>query len=80
MFEGIMNFFKKLKKTEEKKISLNSANREELISLPGIGPSTADKIIAYRESCGSFLKIEDIMKVNGIGQAKYEKIKDLITL
>lgn len=58
-------------------ININTATKEELCSLPGIGSSTADKIIKYREET-PFSSIEDIMNVQGIGQSKYNSIKDLI--
>jgi len=61
-------------------ININTASLSELDSLPGIGPSTAQKIIDYREAHGGFSSIEEIMNVSGIGEAKFEKIKDLITI
>lgn len=61
------------------KISLNSATKEELITLPGIGNSKADSIIEYRQNT-LFNSIEDIKNVKGIGQALFEKIKDFITI
>ena len=48
--------------------------------MPGIGPSIASKIIDYREQNGKFNSIEEIKEVSGIGDAKYEKIKDSITI
>ena len=60
------------------KININTATQTELESLPGIGPSTAAKIISYRKENGKFTVVEDIKKVNGIGDSKYNKIKDLI--
>jgi len=51
---------------------------EELDSLPGIGPAIAAKIVAYREQNGKFKSIEDIMNVSGIGQSKFNNIKDLL--
>ena len=60
------------------KININTATEEELDTLPGIGPSTAAKIIDYRKENGKFKNIEEIKEVSGIGDAKYEKIKDLI--
>lgn len=61
-------------------VSINNGTLEELDSLPGIGPSTAQSIIDYRNANGLFQTIEDIMNVKGIGEAKFEKMKDMITL
>ena len=61
-------------------IDINIASQSELESLPGIGPTTAQKIIQYREQNGPFLAIEDIVNVSGIGPGTYERIKDLITV
>lgn len=62
------------------KVNINTANQSELETLPGIGPSTALKIIQYREENGKFKNIEDIKKVNGIGESKYSKIRDYIKI
>ena len=59
-------------------ININTANETELDSLPGIGPSIAAKIINYREENGDFASIEDIKNVSGIGDSKFEELKDLI--
>jgi competence protein ComEA len=61
-------------------IDINTASQFELESLPGIGPTTAEKIIEYREENGPFATTEDIMNVSGIGPGTYERIKDLITV
>jgi competence protein ComEA len=61
-------------------ININTATQSELESLPGIGPVTAERIIAYREDNGPFASIEDIDKVPGIGPAKFDQVKDLITV
>lgn len=70
----------KKSKTDIEKININKATQTELETLPGIGPSTAEKIIEYRKENGNFKNIEDIMNVNGIGESKYNKIKDLISV
>lgn len=59
-------------------ININTASQLELESLSGIGTSTATKIIEYRNKNGDFQQIEDIMKVNGIGEAKFDLIKNYI--
>lgn len=65
---------------KKSKININKASAAELDVLPGIGPSTAQKIIEYREGCGGFKSIEEINKVSGIGNEKYKSIKNLITV
>lgn len=65
---------------DEDLININTASSFELESLPGIGPTTAQRIIEYREANGPFLAIEDIINVSGIGPGTYERIKDLITV
>ena len=62
------------------KININTANMSELKQITGIGESTANKIIDYRENVGKFKKIEDIKEVKGIGDAKYESLKNKITI
>lgn len=63
---------------KEEKININTADEDELQRLPGVGASTAEKIIKYREENGSFRKIEDIQNVKGIGEAKYNDLKEQI--
>lgn len=65
--------------TNTGKININTATKAQLKTLSGIGDSTADKIIKYREENGNFNNIEDIKKVSGIGESKYNKIADKIT-
>jgi competence protein ComEA len=62
------------------KINVNSANEKELCKIKGIGPSTAKRIVEYRNINGPFLKIEDVMKVKSIGKGTFGKIKDGITI
>lgn len=66
------------KESMTEKVNINTASQTELETLPGIGPSTSLKIITYREENGKFDAIEDIKEVSGIGDVKYENIKDLI--
>ena len=62
------------------KVKLNSANVEDLILLPGIGEKTAEKIIEYRKSHGKFISPNDLLNVNGIGEKKLEKYKNLLII
>lgn len=62
------------------KININKATAQELDKLPGIGPSKANDIIAYRQKNGRFKKVEDIMSVPGIKQSLFNSIKDEITV
>lgn len=66
--------------TSAGKVNINTAGREELMTLSGIGESKAEDIIAYREEHGPFSKTEDIMKIQGIKEGIYNKIKDSITI
>ena len=66
-------------KTVDGLVNINTASGEELNTLPGIGPTTALKIIDYRIKNGGFSTIDEIMNVSGIGPATFEGIKDLIT-
>ena len=61
-------------------VNLNTADIAALMTLPGIGESRAKAIISYREQHGAFAQIEDIMKISGIKQAAFSKIKDKITV
>lgn len=62
------------------KVSINSATKEELMNLSGIGESKAIEIINYRSENGSFKTIEEIKNISGIGDKLFEKIKDQITI
>ena len=68
------------KERKENKVNINTANQSELDSLPGIGPSIAQRIIEYREENGNFKRIEDLQNVKGIGDAKFSDIKDNVTV
>lgn len=61
-------------------VNINKASQTELETLPGIGPSIALKIINYREENGKFSSVEDLRNVNGIGDSKFENIKNLVSV
>ena len=61
------------------RVNINTANLDELDTLPGIGPSTAQAIIDHRRQFGQFQRTDEITNVTGIGPATYDRIKDLIT-
>jgi competence protein ComEA len=62
------------------KININTASREELMNLKGVGAVYADRIIEHRKERGPFQKPEDIMKVKGIGERTWEANEDVITV
>ena len=62
------------------KVNINTATADELDTLPGIGAEMARRILSYRTANGPFKSIEDIQQVTGIGDATYQKLKDLITV
>jgi len=67
-------------KSSGEKINLNTASLAELQNLPRIGPKVAQRIIDFRKQNGSFKKIEELMKVKGIGEKIFNNLKDLITV
>ncbi len=68
------------KEETDGRININTASKEQLMSIPGIGETRADAILSYREENGSFSNVEDIMQVDGIKEGMYEKIKDYIKI
>ena len=66
--------------TKQIKVNINTANEEKLKTLPGVGDSMAKKIVAYRNKNGKFNTLEDLKKVNGIGESKYNSLKEYITI
>ena len=63
---------------EDGPVDLNSAGRAALLTLPGIGESKADAILAYREENGPFGSVDDLLNVRGIGQALLEQLRDKV--
>lgn len=61
--------------SKDKTIDLNKATKEELMTVPGIGPSTADNIINYREEAGRFNSVDDLLNVDRIGDKTLEKLR-----
>ncbi|MCL4548177.1 MAG: helix-hairpin-helix domain-containing protein [Bacteroidetes bacterium] len=86
--KGELLDFSKGKKPKEKAeaaspnkiIRLNSASVSELLTLPGLGKRTVENVLEYRKKNGRFKKINDLLKVKGIGKTKFEKIKKLVTI
>jgi comEA protein len=67
-------------KASEKKININTASLVELQKLPRIGEKVAQRIIDFRKKNGKFKKTEELMKVKGIGEKMFNRLKDLITV
>jgi competence protein ComEA len=67
-------------KPEAGTVNLNTASIKDLETLPGIGPKTAERIVAYRQKNGPFKKIEELMNVQGIGEKSFLKLKPQLTV
>mgnify|MGYP000185040743 FL=1 len=64
----------------EGKLCLNTATREELLALPGVGEKTADRILSYRDTYGRFSAVEQLLDVEGIGPTLLEQLRGLVTV
>lgn len=64
--------------SQDMRVDINSATKEQLMTLPGVGDTRAQAILDYRRENGGFSSIEDLMKVNGIKQGVYDRLKDFI--
>ena len=62
------------------KVNINTADKIELDTLPGVGPALAEQIMEYRQAKGSFNDLDELKKVPGIGPSKFEKMKDKVTI
>lgn len=67
-------------RTDDGKVNLNQASKEQLMTLPGVGEAKADAIIRYRSEKGDFRSIEEIMEIEGIKEGVFKKIEDWITV
>ena len=67
-------------RTDDGKININTAEKEELMTLTGVGEAKAQSIIAYREEHGGFQSIEELMQIEGIKEGVFNKIKEDITI
>ena len=68
------------KAASTEKINLNTATPEQLQTLPGIGPAMAKRVIEYRTKVGKFNKIEELINVKGIGEKRFQRIKDRLVI
>lgn len=67
-------------KSSDGKININTADKAQLMTLPGIGESKAAAIISYREKHGSFQSVEELMEISGIKEGVFQKVRDMITI
>ena len=70
----------KARATASAPVNLNAASAAQLQTLPGVGASTAERILEYRQKNGAFKKIEELMNVKGIGEKSFLKLKPLVTI
>ena len=70
----------KAKAPSNEKVNLNTATTEQLETLPGVGPAMAKRIIEHRTKSGKFTKIEDLLNIKGIGEKKFQKIKERLVV
>jgi competence protein ComEA len=70
----------KAKPPSTEKVNLNNATEDQLQTLPGVGPAMAKRIVEYRNKNGKFTKVEDILNVKGIGEKKFQRMKDRLVV
>lgn len=78
--QGVIINSSNMEENLETKVNINTSNKEKLMTLPGIGETTAQKIIDYRQQNGKFKTIDELQNVSGIGESKYNSLKDKITI
>jgi competence protein ComEA len=76
----VSGFAQKTKAVSTEKVNLNTASPEQLQTLPGVGPAMAKKIVEHRSKIGKFTKIDEILNVKGIGEKKFQKMKDRLVV
>lgn len=78
--EDVLTIPIKQPENNDSKVNINYADIEKLLQIDGIGKVTAERIVAYRLENGLFQRIEDVLKVKGIGEKKFQQIKDFIEI
>ena len=68
------------KKPPAQPVNINAANSEQLQTVPGIGPATAEKILQMRKSYGAFKSVDDLLTIRGLGQKRLEKMRKYLTV
>jgi competence protein ComEA len=80
MLTPVSALAQKGKAVSTEKVNLNTASVEQLQTLPGVGPAMANKILEHRSKIGKFTKIEELLNVKGIGEKKFQKMKDRLVV
>lgn len=80
MLTPVSALAQKGKAASTEKVNLNTASIEQLQTLPGVGPAMAKKIQEHRAKIGKFTKIEELLNVKGIGEKKFQKMKDRLVV
>jgi competence protein ComEA len=80
LLSPVSTLAQKSKAPSTEKVNLNTATVEQLQTLPGIGPATAKKILEHRSKVGKFAKVEELLNVKGIGEKKFQKMKDRLVV
>ncbi len=76
----VSSYAQRTKAVSTEKVNLNTASLEQLQTLPGVGPAMAKRIVEHRTKIGKFTKIEEILNVKGIGEKRFQKMKDRLVV